>query len=68
MSETFGDNIICPHCGHIHRDSWEIMMEDGVEEIECDKCGQAFVATRHTSVNYWAEKIITMPIPERSQE
>ncbi len=34
------DNPVCPHCGYVHRDSWEWDGEDG--DHECDSCGEPF--------------------------
>ena len=36
--------IVCPHCGHKHRDSWERSANtDGAEgTADCEKCGKQF--------------------------
>lgn len=45
-------NIICPHCGYEHLDSWE--MDDG--EYECD-CGGSYVVERIITVEYSTYKV-----------
>ena len=39
---------VCPHCGYVHRDSWD--MSEGVRN--CNDCGREFDLTRHTEVTY----------------
>ena len=50
--------IVCPHCGHIQRDSCEFGNggeEDG--EDECGECGEKFSWSRIITVAYSTEKI-----------
>jgi len=39
---------VCPHCGYVHRDSWD--MSEGVRN--CNDCERKFDLTRHTEVTY----------------
>lgn len=48
------DEIVCPHCDHVHRDSWEFSGDDG--EIECYECGEKFHYTRDVYVTYSTSK------------
>ena len=45
------DEIVCPHCGYEHGDSWE--HNDGdAGESECDGCKKPFKWVRDISVTY----------------
>ena len=45
--------VVCPHCGHVHEDSWERSMTDGdVEDELCDKCGLLFTITCCVTITY----------------
>lgn len=46
--------IICPHCGYEHGDSWELHGEDGVQE--CVSCKKEFEWERFVEVTYSTEK------------
>lgn len=54
MSETnsWSDEIACPHCGHKIRDLWEY--DSDATEIECGECEVQIVLVRHVSVLYTA--------------
>lgn len=54
------DYPICPHCGHIERDAWEINfgdMLDGDAEVSCNSCGQDYFCTRIVDVQYETSKL-----------
>lgn len=51
---TYTDEIICPHCGYEHSDSWEYEGNDGV--IECGNCEKPFSYCRDVSVTYSTHK------------
>lgn len=46
-------NIVCPHCGHEHRDSWE--MPDG-GDMDCYECDREFRYSRDVTVTYSSSK------------
>lgn len=48
----FTPEIVCPHCGYVHSDSWE--WSEG--ESECGDCGQKFEVVRHVDVTYSTSK------------
>lgn len=50
IDHEFTDEIVCPHCGHEHGDSWEWRGDDG--EADCDDCGKPFEWSRNVSVCY----------------
>lgn len=46
-------HIVCPYCGYVHQDSWEI--DDGTSEcleVECGNCELEFDVTVDRSVDY----------------
>jgi len=47
------DEIVCPYCGHEHRDSWEML--DGHSDcgkVDCGECEREFEVSRYVSVSY----------------
>jgi transcription elongation factor Elf1 len=50
----YQDEIVCPHCGYEHSDSWEVKHNDG--EYNCDSCGKKFHYERHIEVTYSTRK------------
>lgn len=52
--ETYNrEGVICPYCGYLDRDSWEL--GDGGEgcgETECGQCEKEFTWSRSFSVTY----------------
>lgn len=48
--------MICPHCGHRHRDAWEMVGGDEEErEHDCDECGKAFICWGQFTTTYHAK-------------
>lgn len=52
LQTDYTAEVVCPHCGYRHRDSWE--MWEG--ENECGHCGGEFEMTRHVEVTYSTSK------------
>ena len=50
------DEIICPHCGFRHEDSYELADSDG-EEIECDECGNKYILLVDICISYTTKKL-----------
>jgi len=51
---------ICPHCGHVEQDAWEIDFGpglDGEREVSCNRCGEDYFLERIVSVNYKSSKL-----------
>ena len=60
IDHEWTEDIVCPYCGDVDRDSWE--WNDGAEgdgESECGECGRAFTVSRSVQVHY-----STHPKPE----
>ncbi len=54
---TSHEGAVCPYCGDIKGDMWEILHEqDDSEIIECD-CGKDFEVTMNISVDYSSRPI-----------
>lgn len=56
--ESYGNDPVCPHCGHRMQDAWELNLEDGEgQEHECGECFKTYYVERHVSVNYTSKKV-----------
>ena len=53
------DQPVCPHCGHIEQDAWEIDFGgcDGSTEVTCNSCGEEYFLTRMVSFYYKSAKL-----------
>lgn len=52
FEHDYEDEVVCPHCGYKHGDSWE--MRDG--EYQCPECDKSFELECHHSVTYSTTK------------
>jgi hypothetical protein len=46
---------VCPHCGYVDSDAWEIDFGPGLEGdtiVACDHCGEEYKVFRYVSVSY----------------
>ena len=59
----YTSDIVCPHCGYVDQDSWEVGRgeEGDIGEQDCGRCEKPFSAQRHISVSYSTEPLETMP-------
>lgn len=59
LSTKYTSDPLCPYCGHIVINAWEIYFEDmeGDAELECSGCGQKFICSREVTVTYSTSKI-----------
>lgn len=48
------DNLVCPHCGYVDKDSWE--MPDSSEDTKCPECGKPFGYNRECTITYTSWK------------
>ncbi len=48
------DSPVCPHCGAVYRDAWEIPFDSGEDscDIDCGNCEQTYEVFRNISVTY----------------
>ena len=46
--------IVCPHCGHKHADSWE--QEPDEADMDCGRCEKEFNYNRTVTVDYTTYK------------
>lgn len=60
MNEEFDtwytENIVCPYCGYVNDDSWEIA-SDYDDAYECEECGKTFSWERIIDVSYTSHKV-----------
>lgn len=53
LDTEYTDQIVCPYCGEVDRDSWESTgAQDEQREMQCGSCGKNFIYTTHISVSY----------------
>lgn len=58
-SDTYyTDEVICPCCGYVYEDSWEIGRGEDIGNIKCCECGETFFAERNYEVSYTTYKIV----------
>lgn len=47
---------VCPYCGHVVRNAWDLDFGDGAEgtidEFECSECGENYYLSRGIAVSY----------------
>lgn len=56
IDHEWTNELVCPHCGYEHSDSWEL--NDGDEgdwDHECHDCQKTFAAQRFVTVKYGSE-------------
>ena len=49
------DSPVCPACGHIERDAWELDFGHGLDgdtETSCGSCGEDYLCSRNCVVTY----------------
>lgn len=60
MSEEYETDytnfMVCPHCGHKHRDSWEIFPNSEDGEYDCEECSKRFLWHRLIEITYSTKK------------
>lgn len=57
---TYSDFPVCPYCGHLERDAWEIDFGPGLDgntHTWCGSCGKEYFLSRNVSVSYSSKKI-----------
>lgn len=53
-------NAVCPYCGHMNRDSWEIDLGPGIDgdgTTDCGECGREFFVQRHARITYSTRRL-----------
>lgn len=49
------DHLVCPYCGYVDQDSWEL--SDSDDEYECPKCGKVFAYEREYILSYTSRRL-----------
>jgi DNA-directed RNA polymerase subunit RPC12/RpoP len=55
MDTSRMDNVVCPYCGFVDRDGWELFgsqTDCGEADNECYRCGREYTANRQLEVVY----------------
>lgn len=50
LDHALTDEMVCPYCLHVHKDSWEYQADDGT--VDCHECSRPFRYTRNICVTY----------------
>lgn len=51
---------VCPHCGHVEQDAWEINFGPGLDgdtEVTCNSCGEEYFCERIVYIEYKTAKL-----------
>lgn len=53
--------MVCPHCGHEHGDTWELFSDihSNTATTDCDECGKIFEVEANWSVDYTTRAVRT---------
>ena len=56
---SYNRDPVCPHCGYIMQDAWELHFDrDGDEtEVECYRCDKKYKIIFNLEVTYSTEKL-----------
>jgi len=59
ISESIYDDDypICPYCGYVEIDAWELELTDDESEHDCSNCERIYLITRNVSVTYTSKAI-----------
>lgn len=56
--ETSNDEgVVCPYCGTLDRDAWELLGDSECGETECDSCEREFRWSTFTQTTYYGKPI-----------
>lgn len=55
---SYEDYPICPYCGDVDRDAWELdLTDEQTYEHECPACDKVYMITCHVSIAYTSAAI-----------
>ena len=54
IAHKYQPELVCPHCGHKHSDSWDLSADDGT--YECESCEEEFTYERIVTIEYSTSK------------
>ena len=46
------ENPVCPYCGYVETDAWEIDFGHGDAEVSCSSCGKDYLCSTTVVVTY----------------
>ena len=57
MGTDYTREPVCPYCGHVERDAWEIDFGNSeIAEFDCGSCGKTMVVIQSITVYYSTRK------------
>lgn len=60
IDHRFTREIVCPYCGYVYTDSWEINSgEEDLDDINCAHCDELFSCERNVIISYSTEVILS---------
>lgn len=48
----YNHDPICPYCGHLFTDAWDIRFDGEEVEVDCGDCDSTFLITRDVEISY----------------
>src|SRR5438045_320802 len=54
MKHEYTNEVVCPYCDHLHRDSWEFSDSD---EHTCEGCEKTFLLEKNYSITYTTKRV-----------
>ena len=67
LDTKFTDAPVCPYCGNVEHDAWEINFGpdlEGYTEVSCGSCGEDYFCSRNVSVSYSTRPIAALAAKE----
>lgn len=55
IDHEFTNNAVCPYCGYVDKDSWEL--SDNDDETQCASCDKVYSYKRNVSITYSTKKM-----------
>lgn len=55
IDHEYTPDLVCPYCGYVNRDSWEIGHDEG--ETNCNRCEKLYEYERHITVRFSTAKV-----------
>lgn len=58
INHSWTEQIVCPHCGYEHEDSWDFYLnaDDNSVRLFCYRCDKPFMSDREVEVTYTTRK------------
>lgn len=50
LNTYYTEEIVCPYCGHVHQNSFELTKDE--DTMECENCNKEFEYVRNIEITY----------------